>query len=159
MSSEFGNASNSISGHSDHSGSSRQLILDLLFSMLFTTPILQLDDRRAGYLEKILTMLFRLRRPALTAYINGDHLIPQNLEQPSSSLLDASPTLLQITDERNCNGDSSYNDDIGMVISASNELTPEDGNEDPMNQFAMTRHQGVVYDCSRDSSTTYTPIP
>jgi len=54
---------------------SRETILDLLFSMLFTTPQFQLDDRRAGYLEKILSMLFRTRRDAMTAYINGDHLI------------------------------------------------------------------------------------
>ena len=52
----------------------RESILDLLFSMLFTTPTFELDDRRAGYLEKILTMLFRKKRAALTAYINGDHL-------------------------------------------------------------------------------------
>jgi hypothetical protein len=53
---------------------SHETILDLLFSMLFTTPQYQLDDRRAGYLEKILSMLFRTRRDAMTAYINGDHL-------------------------------------------------------------------------------------
>lgn len=53
--------------------SCRQSILDLLFSMLFDTPASQLDDRRAGYLEKILTLLFRKKRAELTAYINGDH--------------------------------------------------------------------------------------
>jgi len=52
----------------------RQSILDLLFSVLFNTPSSKLDDRRAGYLEKILTMLFRKKRSELTAYINGDHL-------------------------------------------------------------------------------------
>lgn len=52
----------------------RQSILDLLFSMLFETPTYQLDDRRAGYLEKILTLLFRKKRSELTSYINGDHV-------------------------------------------------------------------------------------
>jgi hypothetical protein len=54
--------------------SHRKSILDLLFSMLFETPPSQLDDRRAGYLEKILTVLLRKKRSELTSYINGDHL-------------------------------------------------------------------------------------
>eukprot|EP00557_Chaetoceros_sp_GSL56_P000808 CAMPEP_0176499862 /NCGR_PEP_ID=MMETSP0200_2-20121128/13187_1 /TAXON_ID=947934 /ORGANISM="Chaetoceros sp., Strain GSL56" /LENGTH=1065 /DNA_ID=CAMNT_0017898377 /DNA_START=246 /DNA_END=3440 /DNA_ORIENTATION=+ len=58
--------------HSEESD--QQSILDLLFSMLLETPPSQLDDRRAGYLEKILTMLFRKKRPELSSYINGDHL-------------------------------------------------------------------------------------
>jgi len=51
----------------------QQSILDLLFSSLFDTPSSKLDDRRAGYLEKILTMLFRKKRIELTSYINGDN--------------------------------------------------------------------------------------
>ena len=64
-----------VSSQSQTSGADdRQSILDLLFSVLFNTPSSQLDDRRAGYLEKILTMLFRKKRTELTTYINGDHL-------------------------------------------------------------------------------------
>ena len=37
----------------------QQSILNLLCSSLFDMPSLKLDNRRAGYLEKILTMLFR----------------------------------------------------------------------------------------------------
>lgn len=62
----------------DQEDESHETILDLLFSMLFTTPQYQLDDRRAGYLEKILSMLFRTRQDAMTAYINGDHLKETN---------------------------------------------------------------------------------
>jgi len=61
----------------DNSNEKRQSILDLLFSMLFTAPAYQLDDRRAGYLEKILTMLFRKKQSAMAAYINGDHKLCQ----------------------------------------------------------------------------------
>jgi hypothetical protein len=50
----------------------RQSILDMLFSILFTTPPSQLDDRRAGYLEKILSVLFRTRPKAMESYLNGD---------------------------------------------------------------------------------------
>jgi hypothetical protein len=46
-------------------------ILDLLFSLLYQTPIGQLDDYRAGYFDKILSVLFRKRPEELTTYINS----------------------------------------------------------------------------------------
>ena len=54
-----------------------QSILDLLFSMLTDTASMKLDDRRAGYLEKILMVLFRKKPISMAAYVNGDHLVNQ----------------------------------------------------------------------------------
>ena len=54
-----------------------QSILDLLFSMLTDTASMKLDDRRAGYLEKILIVLFRRKPLSMAAYVNGDHLVNQ----------------------------------------------------------------------------------
>ncbi len=69
--------------------SRKQSILDMLFSLLYTTPPSQLDDRRAGYLEKILSVLFRTRPKAMETYLNGDHLIYlPHCEQSSSSVLE-----------------------------------------------------------------------
>ena len=45
-------------------------ILDLLFSVLYTTPSGQLDDYRAGYLDKVLSVLCRKRPQAMSVYIN-----------------------------------------------------------------------------------------
>ena len=47
-------------------------ILSLLFSLLSETPIGELDDYRAGYLEKILSVLFRKRSKTMSAYMNQD---------------------------------------------------------------------------------------
>jgi len=58
----------------------QESLLDILFSVLFNTPATstvnhKIDDRRAGYLEKILSMLFKRRPKIMTSYLNGDHLI------------------------------------------------------------------------------------
>lgn len=45
-------------------------LLDMLFSVLHTTAPGDLDDYRAGYLDKILTVLFRRRPEAMTDYMN-----------------------------------------------------------------------------------------
>lgn len=64
----------------------KQSILDLLFSMLHNTPENQLDDRRAGYLEKILTMLFQKKRTEMVAYVNGDHLKGKHEDDQSQNV-------------------------------------------------------------------------
>jgi hypothetical protein len=46
-------------------------ILDLLFSVLIDTPPPSLDDRRAGYFEKILVILFRKYPDAMSDYMNN----------------------------------------------------------------------------------------
>ena len=45
-------------------------ILDLLFSVLIDTPPSSLDDRRAGYFEKILVILFRKYSESMSDYMN-----------------------------------------------------------------------------------------
>ena len=83
-------------------------ILDLLFSMLDSSSSFKdvslhhhhnnnsntnssnhqvhlLDDRRAGYLEKILSILFRERPSFMTMYLNGDHLNTNTTASSSSS--------------------------------------------------------------------------
>lgn len=60
----------------------RTLILDLLFGMITSTDALTIDDRRAGYLEKILTVLFRTRPKEVTAYLNDrPHLLRDLINQ------------------------------------------------------------------------------
>jgi hypothetical protein len=52
----------------------RLRILDLLFSVLHKTSVGALDDYRAGYLDKILTVLFRRRPEAMSDYFDsGGH--------------------------------------------------------------------------------------
>lgn len=48
----------------------RRSILDLLFSMLYDSKAGEVDDYRAGYFDKILSVLFRKRPQALARYIN-----------------------------------------------------------------------------------------
>lgn len=51
-------------------------ILDILFSLLNDTKIGSLDDHRAGYFDKVLSILFRKRPIALSEYFNtGDNII------------------------------------------------------------------------------------
>ena len=45
-------------------------ILDLLFSVLVDTPPSSLDDRRAGYFEKLLIILFRKYSQTMSDYMN-----------------------------------------------------------------------------------------
>mmetsp|Transcript_13799 Transcript_13799/g.38124 ORF Transcript_13799/g.38124 Transcript_13799/m.38124 type:complete len:1147 (-) Transcript_13799:72-3512(-) len=45
-------------------------LLDLFFNVLYDTPAGQLDDYRAGYFDKILSILFRKRSQELSDYIN-----------------------------------------------------------------------------------------
>lgn len=49
---------------------SRRSILDLLFGMLFDAEAGEIDDYRAGYFDKILSVLFRKRPQSLADYIN-----------------------------------------------------------------------------------------
>ena len=45
-------------------------ILDLLFSVLYNSKPGEIDDYRAGYFDKILSVLFRKRPQAMSEYIN-----------------------------------------------------------------------------------------
>ncbi|EJK73474.1 hypothetical protein THAOC_04900 [Thalassiosira oceanica] len=48
----------------------RRRLLDLLFRPLIDTPPSSLDDRRAGYLEKLLSVLFRKHSQLMCDYMN-----------------------------------------------------------------------------------------
>ena len=50
---------------------SRARILDVFFGVLYDTPPGQLDDYRAGYFEKILSLLFRKKPVEMSTYINS----------------------------------------------------------------------------------------
>ncbi|KAL7580834.1 hypothetical protein ACA910_001108 [Epithemia clementina (nom. ined.)] len=49
----------------------RVRLLDVFFGVLYDTPPGQLDDYRAGYFEKILSLLFRKRGVEMSKYINS----------------------------------------------------------------------------------------
>ena len=49
----------------------RQRLLDMLFRVLYDCRPGELDDYRAGYLDKVLTVLFRRRPEAMTDYMNN----------------------------------------------------------------------------------------
>lgn len=84
-------------------------ILDLLFSMLYDAKVGEIDDYRAGYFDKILSVLFRKRPQALSQYINEgggkgdtvlmkamfDHLYSHSLMQIVQRLLLPQPPLPQ----------------------------------------------------------------
>ena len=54
---------------------SNKRILDLIFSVLIDTPPSSLDDRRAGYLEKMLVVLFRRRSQTMAEYMNTSLIV------------------------------------------------------------------------------------
>lgn len=88
----------------------RRAILDLLFSLL-DTSIGQLDDYRAGYLDKILSVLVRKRPKAMSAYINNggvalmsammNHLYSHSVMQIVQRLLIMPPPLAAQDDDSN----------------------------------------------------------
>jgi hypothetical protein len=65
-----GGTCSSVKGTSAEDASSDMRILDLLFSLLYDTKSGELDDYRAGYFDKILTVLFRKRPEDLVNFIN-----------------------------------------------------------------------------------------
>lgn len=85
-------------------------ILDLLFSVLYTTPSGKLDDYRAGYLDKILSVLCRKRPQAMSVYLNEtcgglklmkamlEHLYSHSILQIVQRLLLPNPASFRTTD-------------------------------------------------------------
>lgn len=95
-------------------------ILDLLFSVLHETKPGELDDYRAGYLDKILSVLFRKRPKAMSAYMNNGgislikammtHLYSHSIMQIVQRLLMPPPvTSFLANNNNNTNGD--YDED------------------------------------------------
>ena len=68
---------------------SKKRILDLIFSVLIDTPPASLDDRRAGYLEKLLVVLFRRRSQTMAEYMNTS-LILTRKSAPMSNQMQSS---------------------------------------------------------------------
>ena len=112
---------------------SRQRILDLLMSVLYKTDVGKLDDYRAGYLEKIMNVLFRKRPQAMSEYMNTGgcygklslmkamfkHLYSHSIMQLVQRLLLPQPQHLQQNaevDEDGDNKDGDEDDDGNLII-------------------------------------------
>ena len=110
---------------------SRQRILDLLFSVLYDAKVGELDDYRAGYLEKILSVLFRTRPQAMSEYMNTgggkgsvtmmtamfQHLYSNSIMQLVQRLLLPQPLHLQQKAANNIDdGEDDDDDDDGNLI-------------------------------------------
>jgi hypothetical protein len=104
-------------------------ILDLLFSLLYDTAPGQLDDYRAGYFDKILTVLFRRRPEELAKYINegGSKGADALMEVMFSHLY--SHSIMQIAQRlmlpQRPQPPGSQNDENGAEIIMSEEHEPE----------------------------------
>mmetsp|Transcript_4483 Transcript_4483/g.12879 ORF Transcript_4483/g.12879 Transcript_4483/m.12879 type:complete len:1048 (-) Transcript_4483:786-3929(-) len=103
-------------------------ILDLLFSMLFDAKPGEIDDYRAGYFDKILSVLFRKRPQAMSQYLNTGggrgsealmkamfkHLYSHSIMQIVQRLLLPQPPMMQMPEteesEENKEGDELYAD-------------------------------------------------
>mmetsp|Transcript_41910 Transcript_41910/g.100986 ORF Transcript_41910/g.100986 Transcript_41910/m.100986 type:complete len:984 (+) Transcript_41910:262-3213(+) len=102
-------------GSANEDGPRPQRILDLLFSVLYDAEVGQFDDYRAGYFDKVLSVLFRKRPQALGDYINdgggrGDtvlmnammkHLYSHSLMQIVQRLLLPQPPLPEKDEDGN----------------------------------------------------------
>ncbi|KAL3815563.1 hypothetical protein ACHAXA_001967 [Cyclostephanos tholiformis] len=53
----------------------KRRVLDLLFGVLVDAPTSSLDDRRAGYLERVLNLLFAKRGQAMCEYMNTASIV------------------------------------------------------------------------------------
>ena len=103
-------------------------ILDLLFSMLYDSQPGEVDDYRAGYFDKVLSVLFRKRPQALSAYVNEGggrgnatlmkamfkHLYSHSIMQIVQRLLLPQPPLPQRSEEdlEKEEGDELYSDTL-----------------------------------------------
>ena len=102
-------------------------ILDLLFSMLYDSQPGEVDDYRAGYFDKVLSVLFRKRPQALSAYVNEGggrgnvtlmkamfkHLYSHSIMQIVQRLLLPQPPLpISNEDDPEKEGDELYSDTL-----------------------------------------------
>ena len=110
--------------------SRRTTILDLLFSMLYDSGPGEIDDYRAGYFDKILSVLFRKKPQALSLYINEGggrgqetlmramfkHLYSHSIMQiVQRLLLPLAPLPLQGDDDESNEMGQLYPDDAGDI--------------------------------------------
>ena len=101
-----------------------QKILDLLFSMLYNSKPGEVDDYRAGYFDKILSVLFRKRPQAMSQYVNEGggkgnvflmtamfkHLYSHSIMQIVQRLLLPQPPLPMKDEDDNEKRDDLYSD-------------------------------------------------
>jgi len=109
------------------------LILDLLFSLVKDTDIGTLDDYRAGYFDKILSVLFRKRPKAMSAYINNggltlmtammNHLYSHSIMQIVQRLLMPPPSSF-LTDH-DSNYDQDEQDNLNLLFQCQWSEFPE----------------------------------
>jgi hypothetical protein len=99
-------------------------ILDLLFSMLYDSQSGQIDDYRAGYFDKLLSVLFRKRPQAMSVYVNDGggrgntalmkamfkHLYSHSIMQIVQRLLLPQPPLPQREEGDENEGEDLYGD-------------------------------------------------
>ncbi|KAL3801930.1 hypothetical protein HJC23_010274 [Cyclotella cryptica] len=90
-------------------------ILDLLFSVLIDTPSSCLDDRRAGYFEKILVLLFRKHSQTMSDYMNTSYVVTSKSAEVAKHLL--------CTEESTNNEESAY----VSLLPSLDSLGSEDG--------------------------------
>jgi len=104
----------------------RTAILDLLFDMLYDSEAGEIDDYRAGYFDKILSVLFRKRPQTLADYINSGggkgqevlmkamfkHLYSHSIMQVLQRLLLPQPPLPQKNDDEDDDEDCKEGDEL-----------------------------------------------
>jgi hypothetical protein len=119
----------------------RRRLLDLLFSVLFITKPGDLDDYRAGYLEKIFSVLLRKRPQTLSDYINqGGEYGRDALQQAfvshlySHSIMQILQRLLLSTTSNGNNSNSNNNNTNKMNkkknASQQQQQQPQDADDD-----------------------------
>jgi len=110
--------------HGEAKSDSRRPILDLLFAMLYDTKAGEIDDYRAGYFDKILSVLFRKRPQALADHINQGggrgqvplmqamfkHLYSHSIMQIVQRLLLPQPPIPPKEDDEEKEGEDIYTD-------------------------------------------------
>jgi len=130
---------------------SPQSILDFFFTLLSVTSPSDLDDRRAGYLEKILTVLFRKKNKAIEAYINGDHF-------PSLRSSVSSPLLHESTFEDIDNDDKKHIENKGISKTALNKNNHRGGGTLLLRSFFRHLHSNSIMQIVQRLLTPFVPL-
>lgn len=137
-------------------------ILDLFFSILYTSEIGEIDDYRAGYFEKVLSILFRYRPKDIAKYLNEGggkgnvtlmsamfkHLYSHSLMQIVQRLLLPRPPIPPSKPE---GGDSDVKGETNECEDLFND-TLEGAELDPMDSFRCNWSESeialqMVLDC------------
>ena len=106
----------------------KRRVLDLSFGVLLDTEPLRLDDRRAGYLERVLNVLFTKRGLVMCDYMNTGLIVT---EKSGTSSRNFSNRALEVTttDDDSCTGGGN-GQDLSSPLSAMTEVLEERGERD-----------------------------